>query len=170
MESVYFDEIHKKAITPKTVLCNIGLIIAAFLLSFIFILFSNYLMSLTLLLIVGAFFGAFYLIKTSSKEYEYIYTDGEIDVDMISGRSRRKRLVTIKTEFITNIEKYTVDSHKRLSTPDVKKTLDLSDGNPHNSYIVMANINSTKTMIILSPSQRLMEAWEPHLRKRRIML
>ncbi len=170
MESIYFDEIHKKAVTAKTILCNIGLIVAAFLLSFIFVLFSNYLMSLTLLFIAGAFFGAFYLIKTSNKEYEYIYTDGEIDVDMISGRTRRKRIITLKSEQVTNIEKYTVDSHKRLSTPDVKKTLDLSDGNPHNSYIIMANINSTKTMIILSPSQRLMDAWTPHLRKRRIML
>ncbi len=170
MESIYFDEIHKKALTPKTILCNIGLVFAAFLLSFIFMLFSNYLMSLTLLLIAGAFFGAFYLIKTSSKEYEYIYTDGEIDVDMISGRTRRKRIVTIKTENVNILEKYTADSYKRLSTPDIKKNLDLSTGNPHESYIIIATINSTKTLIVLSPSQRLMEAWEPHLRKRRIML
>lgn len=170
MENVYFDEIHKKIITPKTVLCNLGLVFAAIALSFIFILFSNFLMSFTLLFIVGAFFGAFYLIKTSSKEFEYIYTDGEIDIDMISGRTRRKRMVTIKPEQLVSFEKYTSDSHKRLLTPDVKKTLDLSDGNPHNSYIVMANINSTKTMLILSPSERLLKAWEPHLRKRRILI
>lgn len=170
MENIYFDEIHKKIITPKTVLCNIGLVFAAFILSFIFILFSNFLMSFTLLLIFGAFFGAFYLIKTSSKEFEYIYTDGEIDVDMISGRTRRKRIVTIKAEQLVAMEKYTNDSKKRLSTPDVKKTLDLSDGNPHNSYILIANINSTKTMLILSPSERLMEAWQPYLRKRRILV
>ncbi len=170
MENIYFDEIHKKIITPKTVLCNIGLVFAAFILSFIFILFSNFLMSFTLLLIFGAFFGAFYLIKTSSKEFEYIYTDGEIDVDMISGRTRRKRIVTIKSEQIVTLEKYTNDSKKRLSTPDVKKTLDLSDGNPHNSYILIANINSTRTMIILSPSERLMEAWQPYLRKKRILV
>ena len=34
MENIYFDEIHKKIITPKTVLCNIGLVFAAFILSF----------------------------------------------------------------------------------------------------------------------------------------
>ena len=170
MDSTYFDEIHKKEITLKTVLCNVGLIVAAILLSFIFMLFSGFLQSFTLLLIVGAWVGAIYLIRTSSKEYEYILTDGEIDVDVISGMSRRKRIITIKPEQVTAFEKFTPDCMKRLSTPDVKKNLDLSSGNPHNSYVVTANINSTKTLIVISPSERLLEAWKPHLRKRRILL
>lgn len=170
MDNVYFDEIHKQAITAKTILKNVGLILAAIVLSYIFLCFSQFLGSLTLLLIVGAFVGAIYLIKTSSKEYEYIYTDGEVDIDMISGKTRRKRVSTIKPENIIKFEKYTPDSHKRLNTPDVIKHLDFSTGNPHDTYIVLASINSTKTLILFSPSKRLLDAWEPILRKRRIIL
>lgn len=170
MENVYFDEIHKQSTTPKTILVNIGLIFLAFLVSFICLLFANYLGSLTLLLMVGAFAGAIYLIKISSKEYEYIYTDGEIDIDMISGRTRRKRMVTIKPENMQKLEKYTPDSYKRLKTPDVIKNLDFSTGNPHDTYIILTNLNSTKTLILFSPSQRLLDSWEPILRKRRIIL
>lgn len=170
MENVYFDEIHKQALKGTTVLKNVGLILAAFVVSFICILFTAYLGPFTLLLIVGAFVGAFYLIKTSSKEYEYIYTNGEIDIDMISGKTSRKRMVTIKPENMSKLEKYTPDSYKRLKTPDIIKNLDFSSGNPHDTYIIVTTLNSTKTLILFSPSQRLLEAWEPVLRKRRIIL
>lgn len=170
MDNVYFDEIHKQATTPKVILRNVGLILAAFLLSYIFLCLSSYLLSFTLLLIVGAFVGAIYLIKISSKEYEYIYTDGEIDIDMISGKTRRKRMITIKPETISKFEKYTQDSYKRLNTPDVVKHLDFSTGNIHDTYIILATINSTKTLILFSPSKRLLDAWEPILRKRRVIL
>ena len=170
MESTYFDEIHKKELTLKTILCNVGLVFAATLLTFIFMLFSMFLQSFTLLLIAGAWFGAIYLIRTSSKEYEYIFTDGEIDIDVISGKTRRKRMITIKPEQIVSVEKYTDGCMQRLLTPDVKNKHDFSSGNHHTSYVIMANINSTKTLIVLSPTERFIESWKPYLRKRRILL
>ena len=43
---------------------------------------------------VAALFGAYYLISNMNIEYEYIVTNGEIDVDKIMAKRRRKRLLT----------------------------------------------------------------------------
>ena len=79
-------------------------------------------------------------------------------------------MITIKPEQIVSVEKYTDGCMQRLLTPDVKNKHDFSSGNHHASYVVMANINSTKTLIVLSPTERFIEAWKPYLRKRRILL
>ena len=42
----------------------------------------------------GAVFGAYYLITSMSVEYEYILTNGEMDVDKIIARRRPKRTLT----------------------------------------------------------------------------
>lgn len=170
MENVYFDEIHKQKTKGMTLARNVLIIVGAFLLSYIFLLLMSFLGSLTLLLIVGAFVGAYYIVKLTSKEFEYIYTNGEIDVDMISGKTRRKRMVTIKPENVFAFEKFTDSSYQRLATPDVVKEHDFSSGVPHDTYIVVANVNSTKSLILISPSQRFLDNWEPILRKRRIIV
>ena len=47
------------------------------------------------LLVVGmVFYGGYYFIMGVDTEYEYIVTNGEIDIDKIVGKRKRKRLMT----------------------------------------------------------------------------
>ena len=55
---------------------------------------------------VAAVIGGVWLTKQLNVEYEYIFTNGEIDVDIITSRTDRKRLITFKCKDIERIEKY----------------------------------------------------------------
>lgn len=58
------------------------------------------------ILTVAAIFGGVWLTKQLNVEYEYIFTNGEMDVDIITSRTDRKRLITFKCKDIERIEKY----------------------------------------------------------------
>ena len=50
---------------------------------------------ITTLLAAGALYGGYILITNMNVEYEYIATNGEMDVDKIVAKRRRKRLITV---------------------------------------------------------------------------
>ena len=78
-----------------------GIFIAALLIAVLLFIFLNV---LSIVLIALLFFGAYYLIKSFDVEYEYICTNGDLDIDKIAAKSRRKRLmlhqVTVKMNHI----------------------------------------------------------------------
>lgn len=46
----------------------------------------------------GSLYGGYILITNMSVEYEYIVTNGEMDIDKIIAKRRRKRLITVKPD------------------------------------------------------------------------
>lgn len=51
----------------------------------------------------GLIYGGFWLIKRYDIEYEYIFTNGDLDIDKIMGASTRKRLITVKISEASDI-------------------------------------------------------------------
>lgn len=50
-----------------------------------------------LILACAIIYGTYYLLSGMNIEYEYIFTNGEIDIDKIIAKRKRVHLVTIKT-------------------------------------------------------------------------
>ena len=48
-----------------------------------------------LVLVIGAIYGAYYLLTGCYTEYEYTVTNGGLDVDKIAGRRKRSHLLTV---------------------------------------------------------------------------
>lgn len=79
-------------------LMAIGLIILS--------IFNNLLAFLFLILAAACFFIAYYLTTQLNVEFEYIFTNGEIDIDRITNKSKRQRLANFKCSDIEAIEVY----------------------------------------------------------------
>ncbi len=69
-----------------------GIFAAALLIAVLLFLFLNL---MSIILIALLFFGAYYLIRNFDVEYEYICTNGDLDIDKITAKSRRKRLISV---------------------------------------------------------------------------
>jgi hypothetical protein len=63
---------------------------------------------LCIILVGFGIYGAVKLTKMLDGEYEYILTNGEIDIDVITAKSDRKRIITFNCADIERIEKYNV--------------------------------------------------------------
>ncbi len=156
----FFEQIVKVKRTPKQMAGVVGVWLLAFLLlvvDFLFIIPSVFQM-IGLLGILGILWGAYKLTTLSSIEYEYIFTNGDFDVDKIIAKSSRKRMVSINCAKVERFGEYT--SSVRPST-SIKKTYFFCDANTANAVYMIAPVkNEGNVMIVFAPDERVRTAVE----------
>ncbi len=124
------------AIIVFLLLCYIGLITG--------------LMQILFLLAAGAIWGAYILIGRFSIEYEYIVTNGEMDIDKIMQRRKRKRIITVPAKNIRSIEPLRVDNTTYKEVIDASK----NDKNAADTYMLITEDN---VKIIFNPSEKMLK-------------
>ena len=85
----------------KKILVYFAALIVSLLVTAITLIFPSMFMSLIPLAIVLIFYLAYRISSTYDVEFEYILTNGELDVDKITHKKRRKRLMTIHCKSFT---------------------------------------------------------------------
>lgn len=104
----YKEQLVKKGKDPsdtmKRLLVTLGGILVAAILVVLSIQFlGNFLVGLVLAGV--ALWGTYYIIGGFYTEYEYIFTNGDLDVDKIMGQRKRKRLITVELKTATVFDK-----------------------------------------------------------------
>ncbi|MBE7027479.1 MAG: hypothetical protein E7407_00410 [Ruminococcaceae bacterium] len=112
---IFLEYLMVKKPTAAETAIKIGITTLAIFLSIIvFLLFAsvNFLRTFSFFAVLCIGYAAYILVSRMSIEYEYIFTNGDLDIDIIRGRKVRKRLVTIKCRNIRNMEKVNMISEK----------------------------------------------------------
>ncbi len=99
-------------------------------------------------------------------EYEYTFVKGELDIDKIMAKSRRKRCAVFsmeQTEIIAPEGAHQLDSYK--NTPC--KTMDFSSRIAENKkYIMYTSYHNEMVKVILEPNERMLDdMWNTAPRK-----
>ncbi len=108
----------------------------------------------------GFYVLAWWFTRNSSIEYEYIFTNGELDVDRISGRRARKRFVTIQvSKFDICAKAQGEQLQKFLNDPAIRITFDASKGPGTDGryFAVFTNKDGQKMLMFFSPPSALLE-------------
>lgn len=106
-----------------------------------------------ILLGVGIIYLGIYLSMNSFYEYEYIFTNGELDIDKIIAKRKRKRLVTVEVKSLSDFGKY---ENMKNNNPEAT-IIHAHDGCAENTYY--ADFKSQKygsTRLLFSPNERLL--------------
>lgn len=147
--------IKRKLSFNNIILQGLIMLAASFVIVFSFFYLSVFAAFITL----AAGFGAWYLITSFNTEYEYIVTNGEIDVDKIIARRRRARMITVKaSEF--EIFAPLNDKYKNYNNSSYKAKLDFGSGNTENQkYFAVFNSrkHGGKVFMIFEPSDEMIE-------------
>ena len=111
--------------------------------------------ALPFLISCGVIYGAYKVTSMLNVEYEYIITNGILDVDKIINKSKRIRLTTVELSTVTELEKY--NPNKNYGD---KKTVPLAcDKDDNNACFIVAATQSGKTRkFVFAPNQKLQEA------------
>lgn len=117
MDTFYEQIINIKMTLQKKLLCAVIIICAAAVsVAAVFgILMLFEFMFLFALIILGAWFLAYKLICNLRIEYEYIITNGDLDIDVIINKSRRKRIASVQCKDIEKIQKYSFNSKTKAT-------------------------------------------------------
>ena len=150
----FFEQIIAVRKTGKTVAALVGIWLAAFLLCFLLFMFSGYLGAFSFLLVAGALYGAFKLSCLLNIEYEYIVTNGTMDIDKIIGKRKRKRMITLDLSAAEAFAPYP-------SEEDIKAdaTVFASSGGEKDAYYLVTTHSSYgKVKVIFNPNEKIREA------------
>ncbi len=126
-------------------------LIAAIITAFCILLMGR--LPIVIFLAAASIFGAFKLGGLLNIEYEYIITNGEMDVDKIINKSSRKNVLTFSCK---DVEEITVYSPEKAKNPNIKTYVCTDDF--ASSYIFKLSLKEGgMCALVLSPNEKTIE-------------
>ena len=107
------------------------------------------------LAIVGILMGTYKLCQKFFIEYEYIITNGVIDIDKITAKSSRSRIVSFDCEDILRGGKYNFNAKP---VTDADETLVFCNANDMDAYYLLVKNNGKKRLIVFVPNEKMRDA------------
>lgn len=163
---VFVEQLVKKEMDGLTILRRVGIIVAALLLSFIAVMFSGLLGPLQtfgMLIAVGILYGGWYLLGLTRIEFEYINTNGEIDIDKIISQRKRVRLCTFKGSTVEKTGRYNLDEHKNKGYGRVLKSCANEKDSKNTWYATYRDSKHGLTLVLFTPSAKFLESYKKSL-------
>lgn len=115
-------------------------------------------MQIFTLVIAGIFWGVYKIISNFDVEYEYSLTNGELDVDKIIHRKKRKRLLTVHCK--TFIEFGKADKSK-VKDPEISKVINAgANSKTHEDYYAIFYYNGQKYKLIFNPTAKMIDIFK----------
>ena len=122
------------------------------LISFILIILGQLLSYIGIVIIVLVFI--FY--PRLSVEYEYVFVDGQLDFDKISGKNKRKTMLRIDFDSVEIMAPYNspaLDSYNNMQLEKKDFSSLSKDSKP---YAIIASDGSKKMKILFEPSEKML--------------
>lgn len=150
----FFEQILPIRKTGKTVaaVCGIWLLAGVLVTVFSIFIFS-YFSSIALLLIAGVIFGAYKWSSRFNLEYEYILTNGTVDIDRIMSKKTRRRIISFELSNVTLLEKYNPNAKDTANY--TAKVIACNADDPDAYKMVVAREGKGNALIVFAPDERM---------------
>ena len=102
---------------------------------------------------IGAGFGTYLLFKNTKIEYEYTFTNGELDIDKIIAQTKRKEMLTISVGKFTAFGKY--DAETPEETSDMTIVFATDNIVEHEYYADFPHEALGSTRLIFVPNEKM---------------
>ncbi len=170
---IFFEQLVIKKKTALDFLKKLGIILLALILFYILVIFIPQFFAgfgyFGVMLGVAGLFGAYYLISYMYTEYEYIITNGELDIDKIMGRKKRKRIITVNTRDFTEFGMYDKAEHTNRSY-DLVLNVCHNIKSEENYYAVCEHQTFGKCLIIMSLNENMVDVCKKTVKRTALKL
>ena len=153
--------------SPKDYLTIAGMIFGALVLMFIMLMFSKYLASFLLLLVVAVVYFLYIGITLFNVEYEYSVTNGDIDIDKIAARRKRSRVVSVHSRTFEYFAPLTDEHKQAFNDTGITKRMDLtSNSGTDKVYFAVYHKNNNKICIMFEPTEKMVDDFSRNVPRR----
>lgn len=155
MGDIFKEQLVKKEPSSKDKLMKAGIVLGAIV---IFIVSTMFIPGFSFFVLAIAGFAAYWLITMLNQEFEYVFTNGELDIDRISNQSRRKRV------FSGHVKEFEVMAHVEDKVHigefgSAAETWNFSSGGvKDNTYAALVTYKGKKIKLILEPNEKILQA------------
>lgn len=109
-------------------------------------------------LIAAVLFAMYHALNQFNIEYEYAITNGEIDIDKIISRSRRKRIISVDSRDFEYFAPLNSETKNVYNANDYAKKIDVfSSPDAKGIYFAYFIKNGQKTRLAFQPSEKMIE-------------
>lgn len=156
---VFKEQLVKKKGNSKDLLAKSGIVLAGVILIFVFgfipIIGELGLYPILFALVIWI---EFLILRRFNIEFEYVFTNGELDIDKIYNRSKRKHAISVDVKNINIMVNMKLPNAKN-ELGEYTKTLDFSSGEVNeNTYAAIFDDNGVKTKLVFEPNETLFDA------------
>lgn len=167
MGDVFKEQLVKRINTPKDTAIRVCVWVIVLLIILI-VITQVPMVALFVALILG--FAASYATGYLNVEYEYVLTNGELDIDVIYDQKKRKRVFNgdmKQFELMAHIN----DKAHEAAFNTAHEIRDYSSGvTGDNTYAFLATHENKKVKIIIEPNEKMLKAFSKVLTKRNLHL
>lgn len=143
--------------TPKDYFLLGSIWVGAFVLIFCFVLLGLNLptvISFCFLFCVVVMYGAYKLSSLLNIEYEYIVINRDLDVDKITAKSSRKRIVSIKLNEVLEFGKFTVQNAEKLATKHFDQKFICCNAEDEAYYFTYKHAKKGMVLLVIAMNER----------------
>lgn len=158
----FFEQIVSIRKSGKKIAAVIAIWLLAVVLCGMVFLLSGILGGLMVLLIAGILYGAYKLSGTFNVEYEYIITNGTMDVDKIVNKQSRQRILSFDISKTTRMESY---NDGLLVGVDSKNIVIACNRTEPNAYLLVYEKNGKQMNLVFSPNEKMQSIVAKYLPK-----
>lgn len=153
MNDFYTEQLVKKKTTGTSVVVKCAMI-AVTVASFFVTLFIPFGIIFPVVLILADVF----VFRSQNLEFEYLYVNGELDIDKIMGKAKRKRVFSAS---ISDLEMLAPEESDEIKRIQVNKTLNFSSFVPgHKKYALIVLQNGQKTKVVFEPNDTILNGYK----------
>jgi hypothetical protein len=163
MDVTFMEKIIKKKKSNMDYMKIAGIVLAVLAITFLCLLFIQYIASFTPILVIGSIWGAWWLITSMDKEYEYSVTDNFVDIDCIIAKKRRTRVFSGDVKECEICARTSSDSYADYLKRNIKILDFTSSEDSKMNYFLVTRNNAKKAktkgqtvMVIFEPDDRMM--------------
>ena len=161
----FMEQVVKKTPTQRDKVLGIMVKVSAFALAMALIFtamaFESKFAPLAIFLGILAIYFSFKLAKKLEIEYEYIFTNGELDIDKIIAQSKRKRLCSLSLNNISQIGIW--DDDMELEQDSTMVLASDNSGEMKEFFINFKYRDYGETTLFFSPNDKLVNMMIPYL-------
>ena len=126
---------------------------------FILVWFSKLLGVFSVIIAVGAIYLAYMLVKRTNIEYEYIFTNGSFDIDVIYAKSSRKRIFSAECKDFEMLAKVK-GSHFGQHINAIDRQIHAeSSSDSDEVYFFVTPYEGRKTVVYIEPDIKILECF-----------
>ncbi len=163
---VFLEYLMRKKPTGLDVLKKLGLVLAAVLVSMLVIIgfpmLGSFMTSYVLLGVAAVVYGAVVLLRNFNLEYEYIFTNGDLDIDIVKAQKTRKRLTSLKCKSIELMASAQNMTYKREFESEAisKRYNAVYDPSQGGIYHVLFIFDGERRLLTFQPPAKLLAAMQ----------
>lgn len=156
---IFTEQIVKRKFSGKDWMVALGAAVAAFVLIYIsiFILLPLTMIPLIpLVVIAGSIYGIYWIASSRDLEFEYSVTNGDLTVDKIINKRRRKRLLSFDVKEAEEMGKY--DPRRMEQRPVDQRIMATETETGEDAWYILARTPKYgRTMLVFNPNENVLD-------------